>query len=252
MEGRSSAARIAGLLVGFGGLVLLMAGRGAGTAVCVGALASCGEGRASIPLPYLLAVPAASICWALGSVGSRRVRLPASQVLTSAMSMLTGGAVALALGIGAGELRDFTPAQSSAGSLAAWAYLVVFGSMLAFTCFTWLVERGRADPGRDLRLRESGGRAAPRRLARARAARPAILLATPVILVGLALVLRSLAQASPAVEPTASRRRITVAPARTDRTTCRRRAPGSTRSPGSRFLRGTACPTRARRRRAAT
>ena len=200
---RLSAARIAGLLVGFGGLVLLMTGRGAGTGVCVGALASCGEGRASIPLPYLLAVPAASICWALGSVGSRRVRLPASQVLTSAMSMLTGGAVALALGIGAGELRDFTPAQLSAGSLAAWAYLVVFGSMLAFTCFTWLVSvveptrvatYAYVNPVVALLL---GAWLAHEPLG------PRILLATPVILVGLALVLRSRAPASPAVEPTA-------------------------------------------------
>jgi drug/metabolite transporter (DMT)-like permease len=36
-------------------------------------------------------------------------------------------------------LAGFDPARVSVASIAAWAYLVVFGSMLAFTCFTWLV-----------------------------------------------------------------------------------------------------------------
>ena len=134
-----SAARVIGLLVGFAGLALLLTGRTGETGACPGALSGCAEGRAPVSLLYLLALPVASISWALGSVVSRRVTLPADKVLASATSMLAGGGVALALGLAGGELEGFDPARVSAASLAAWAYLVVFGSMLAFTCFTWLV-----------------------------------------------------------------------------------------------------------------
>ena len=81
----------------------------------------------------------ASVSWALGSVLSRRVPLPGDSLLASAMSMLAGGVVALGIGVATNELAGFDPARVSAASIAAWAYLVVFGSMLAFTCFTWLV-----------------------------------------------------------------------------------------------------------------
>jgi drug/metabolite transporter (DMT)-like permease len=107
------------------------------------------------------------------------------------MKMLSGGAVALGIAAVSGELRGFTPAQLSTGSLAAWAYLVVFGSMLAFTCFVWLVSvveptqvatYAYVNPVVALML---GAWLAHEPLG------PRILLATPVILAGLALVLRS-------------------------------------------------------------
>jgi drug/metabolite transporter (DMT)-like permease len=184
-------ARVIGLLVGFGGLALLVTGPDAATGVCGRGLTACADGSSTVPLHYLIAVPFASISWALGSVGSRRVRLPTNQMLTSAMNMLAGGAVALVIAVVTGELRGFTPAQLSTGSLAAWAYLVVFGSMLAFTCFTWLVSvveptrvatYAYVNPVVALVL---GAWLAHEPLG------PRILVATPVILIGLALVLRS-------------------------------------------------------------
>ena len=107
------------------------------------------------------------------------------------MSMLGGGAVALVLSLADGELRGFDPETVSAGSLAAWAYLVVFGSMLAFTCFTWLVSV--VDPTRVATYAYVNPVVALL-LGAWLAHEPVgarILLATPVILVGLALVLRS-------------------------------------------------------------
>jgi drug/metabolite transporter (DMT)-like permease len=183
-------ARVTGLLLGFGGLALLVTGSTLGSAGCGSASTPCGA-ASDVPLFYLLTVPLASISWALGSVISRRVRLPTNQVLTSAMNMMAGGAVALMIALVTGELWGFSPAQLSGGSLAAWAYLVVFGSMLAFTCFTWLVSvveptrvatYAYVNPVVALVLGAwlAGEPVGPR-----------ILLATPVILVGLALVLRS-------------------------------------------------------------
>lgn len=117
--------RLIGLVVGFGGLALLLAGRG--------------EGIGGIPLVRVGGLVLASVSWALGSVLSRRVPLPGDSLLASAMSMLAGGVVALGIGVAGNELAGLDPARVSAASIAAWAYLVVFGSMLGFTCFTWLV-----------------------------------------------------------------------------------------------------------------
>jgi len=185
-----AAGRVAGLLVGFAGLAFLLTGQRGATGVCVGSSA-CAAGQSAIPLIYLLAVPLASVSWALGSVLSRRMPLPGDKVLASAMSMLGGGAVALVLSLADGELKGFDPVTVSAGSLAAWAYLVVFGSMLAFTCFTWLVSV--VDPTRVATYAYVNPVVAL--LLGAWLAHepvgPRILLATPVILLGLALVLRS-------------------------------------------------------------
>jgi drug/metabolite transporter (DMT)-like permease len=183
--------RVVGLLLGFGGLALLVSGRTEATDACAGAVATCAGGRSDVPLVYLLALLLAEICWALGAVGATKARLPANQIMTSAMKMLAGGAVALVVAAVSGELRGFSPAQLSAGSVAAWAYLVVFGSMLAFTCFTWLVSvveptrvatYAYVNPVVALML---GAWLAHEPLG------PRVLLATPLILVGLALVLRS-------------------------------------------------------------
>jgi drug/metabolite transporter (DMT)-like permease len=184
------AGRLTGLLVGFAGLAFLLTGQRGATGVCVGSSA-CAGGQSAIPVIYLLAVPLASVSWALGSVLSRRMTLPGDKVLASAMSMLGGGAVALVLALADGELRGFDPETVSTASFAAWAYLVVFGSMLAFTCFTWLVSV--VDPTRVATYAYVNPVVAL--LLGAWLAHepvgPRILLATPVILLGLALVLRS-------------------------------------------------------------
>ena len=117
--------RIIGLVVGFGGLALLLLGRG--------------EAVGGVPFVRMGGLVLASVSWALGSVLSRRVPLPGDSQLASAMSMLAGGVAALGIGLATNELAGFDPSRVSVASIAAWAYLVVFGSMLAFTCFTWLV-----------------------------------------------------------------------------------------------------------------
>ncbi len=165
--------RVLGLLVGFAGVVVLV-----GT-----------EGRTLSGGPHLLAVAGASVASALGIVALRRAPLPEDSALSSAMTMLAGGALATVAGVAAGEVAGFAPARVSATSAAAYAYLVVFGSVIAFTCFAWLartVSPSRAsthayvNPLVALALGAglAGERIGPRALA-----------AAPIILVGLVLVL---------------------------------------------------------------
>lgn len=172
---RLTPARVLGLLMGFGGVVVLVGGNG---------LSLSGG-------PRLVAVAIASMASALGMVVLRRAPLPADSALSSSMTMLTGGGFALVLGWVVREPQGFTPERVSAVSLAAYAYLVLFGSVLAFTCFTFLartVSPSRASTHAYVNplvaLLLGAGLGGERLGIRA-------LAATPLILGGLALVLGS-------------------------------------------------------------
>jgi drug/metabolite transporter (DMT)-like permease len=86
------------------------------------------------------AVLLAGISWALGSLRSRKADLPADAFLGSAMQMLTGGTVLVALGLLAGEGAHFTLGDISRRSALAWVYLVVAGSMIAYSAYLYLLK----------------------------------------------------------------------------------------------------------------
>jgi drug/metabolite transporter (DMT)-like permease len=108
-----------------------------GQAVLVGPF-SHGAGSPSVSLVGVAALLIATMSWAAGSIRARLVDLPASRVRTTAMEMLAGGAVLLVVGAAVGEVPQFLSVRPSTASIAAWLYLVVFGSLLAFTAFVWL------------------------------------------------------------------------------------------------------------------
>ncbi|MBI2897965.1 MAG: drug/metabolite exporter YedA [Deltaproteobacteria bacterium] len=110
------------LAVGFGGVVWMNAG---------------GEILASGPKAFVIVL--SPVAWALGSIAARRVRLPACAMSTAAQ-MLAGGAALFAVGVGAGERFVQVP---SAASVAALAYLTVFGSIIGFTAFGYLLRNAR-------------------------------------------------------------------------------------------------------------
>jgi drug/metabolite transporter (DMT)-like permease len=85
-------------------------------------------------------VVGASLSWASGSLLSRRLALPSSPLLSTAMEMLAGGAMLTLIGLATGELGRVAWDQISARSLLAWAYLIVFGSLVGFTCYVWLLK----------------------------------------------------------------------------------------------------------------
>ncbi|WP_192821415.1 EamA family transporter [Rufibacter sp. LB8] len=76
--------------------------------------------------------------WAMGSLYSASAQLPASPILTTGMQMLCGGALLLLTGTLTGEWQTTNWSEVSERSWWAFGYLVVFGSLVAFTAYSWL------------------------------------------------------------------------------------------------------------------
>lgn len=114
-----------------------MIGMALGT-VGLAILASATLAQVPHPVP-LLVILVAITSWAFGSTFGRDWPQPRHVVMASGAQMLLGGVLAFGAGIARGELTGFDPTQVSTRSLLAWGYLVVFGSMLAYTCYQWLL-----------------------------------------------------------------------------------------------------------------
>ncbi|ORT56166.1 EamA family transporter [Streptomyces sp. CB03238] len=119
-------------------------GPGAYTGVLLGL-----AGLAVLTLPGLsgdvriggvLTVIAATVLWSVGSFSSSRIPMPANPFTASVYEMLAGGLGCLLLGLVRGEQRGLDVAAFSTRSWVAFAYLVLFGSLLAFTAYAWLLQ----------------------------------------------------------------------------------------------------------------
>jgi drug/metabolite transporter (DMT)-like permease len=84
----------------------------------------------------------AAFAWAAGSAYARVAPLPRAPFLSAAMQMLCAAALLAVAGAGMGEIGRVHPAAISAGSLTALGFLVVFGSIVAFTAYGWLLRSG--------------------------------------------------------------------------------------------------------------
>ena len=113
-----------GVAVGFAGVAYLVVPRGASGA----------------DLGGILILLVATLSWALGTFLSPRLRMPQNGLLSTGIQQLTGGLVLLVAGTAMGELAHLEPARWSGSSLLAMAYLVVFGSLVAFTAYSWLLQ----------------------------------------------------------------------------------------------------------------
>jgi drug/metabolite transporter (DMT)-like permease len=92
--------------------------------------------------PWLWAVLA--MCAApVGSLFAQRARRLDPPLLNTALQMLCGGGLMFAVGLARGEAGDFDLAAVSLRSWLSFAYLVVFGSLLAFTTYMWLLRVAR-------------------------------------------------------------------------------------------------------------
>jgi drug/metabolite transporter (DMT)-like permease len=123
---RMNATLFGGIAAGLGGVALLMgrSGLGAGSGVFWGGMA----------------ILVGAISWSVGIIYSRRSHLSGSPLLLSALSLLTGSVMLLTAGSVAGEWRGFAVSKVTHRSWAALAYLIVFGSIVAFTAYNWLLE----------------------------------------------------------------------------------------------------------------
>ncbi len=86
-----------------------------------------------------VAIIAATISWSVGSLLGRSARLPANPFTSTALQMIMGGATAVLLGGALGEWGRIDVASITLISYMAWLYLVVFGSIIAFTAYVWLL-----------------------------------------------------------------------------------------------------------------
>ena len=116
---------IFGLALGLGGVALLI-----GTDKL---------GGGNINLLGAATVLGASFCWSAGSLYSRHAELPKAPLLATAMEMLTGGAMMLLISFALGEPGRLDLAHVSAKTFWAVGYLIIFGSIVGFSAYIWLL-----------------------------------------------------------------------------------------------------------------
>ena len=133
-NGRPNWKVVLGLLIGFAGVWLLIAGR-APSGANVG-----GWGQ----WIGIFAVMGGALSWATGSIYGLKSPTPKSSVLTSGMQMLAGSVSLTIVGLIRGEHQTFNIADVSSTSIYALFYLIIFGSLIGFSAYSWLLKN--ADP----------------------------------------------------------------------------------------------------------
>ena len=96
-----------------------------------------GEGASSVV--GLALMIGASVSWSLGSFFGHRLPLPRDGFVATTWEMLSAGFFLILLGLATGELGTTEWAGFSLESIAAWLYLAVFGSLIGFTAYAWLL-----------------------------------------------------------------------------------------------------------------
>lgn len=123
LSDRPTGATVVGIAVGFIGVAVLLLPSGSGK---------------SDPA-HALVIVAASVSWAAGSYLTTRRPMPENPFTATGLEMMFGGAVTFLAGLARGELSGFSLDQVSGRSWFALGYLVVFGSLIAFTAYVWLL-----------------------------------------------------------------------------------------------------------------
>ncbi|MFD6244948.1 EamA family transporter [Streptomyces roseolus] len=113
-----------GVLIGLGGLAVLTVPGLSG----------------EVGIGGVLLVLLAALLWSAGTVSSARLPMPANPFTASVYEMLAGGIGGVVVGLLRGEHRGFDPGEVATGSWVALGYLIVFGSLIAFTAYAWLIQ----------------------------------------------------------------------------------------------------------------
>jgi drug/metabolite transporter (DMT)-like permease len=117
---------VIGLFLGFGGIVYLIASTSGSTTSNIDFLASA-----------LIVVGALS--WGGGAVYSRVANVPKSPMLSSGMELIFGGILVLIASFIIGEPSQFQLSQVTLKSFLGLLYLIIFGSVIAFSAYIWLL-----------------------------------------------------------------------------------------------------------------
>ncbi len=118
---------ILGVLIGFGGIALLAGPTSAASNL---------DRMAVYGIPALLG---ASIFWAFGSVFSHHTDMPTSTLTSIAIQMFAGGVGLYLLAILTGEWTILRISEITTRSLVSLGYLIVFGALIGFVCYAWLL-----------------------------------------------------------------------------------------------------------------
>jgi drug/metabolite transporter (DMT)-like permease len=122
---RLSPVAIAGLVVGFAGVALLVRPGGGGDVVA------------------MLSLVGTTAAWAGGSLYARGAALPESPLLSASMQMLAASAFLGIAGLAKGEARGIHADSFSTKPVIAFVYLVLVGSLIAFSAYAWLLKNVR-------------------------------------------------------------------------------------------------------------
>ena len=122
---RPTGLTLLGLVIGFAGVALL---------------ASQAESSGTGPqLIGIMALLVATCCWALGSLFARSAPVPSMPLLGTGMEMLAGGAVLVLVAGATGEFGQVHLAAISLKSLLALVFLILFGSLIGYSSYVWLL-----------------------------------------------------------------------------------------------------------------
>lgn len=113
---------IAGLVIGFAGIVLLIS-----------------PDKTALNLLGVVVVLVGAFAWAFGSLYAKTAHLPESGSMSIGLQLLCGGVMQLVISLLVGEFATFEPAQVSLTSIAATAYLSIVSSIIAYSAFVWLM-----------------------------------------------------------------------------------------------------------------
>jgi len=116
-------------LVGFAGVALLVLGS-----------PEAGDGGGHSQLFGILSLLVATVGWAVGSLYGSRAESAKPNILGAGMQMLAGGVMLMVMSLIRGEWSTFDVRAVSSTSWFALAYLIVFGALVAYTCYNWLLQ----------------------------------------------------------------------------------------------------------------
>jgi len=87
----------------------------------------------------MVAIIFAAFSWSAGSMYSRKAKMPSSPLLSTGLQMISGGILLLIAAAFHGDYSGFEPTKISLNSWIAMGYLVIFGSLIAFSAYIWLL-----------------------------------------------------------------------------------------------------------------
>jgi drug/metabolite transporter (DMT)-like permease len=127
-EKKNLVKNLVGVLLGFTGLYLLIS------------LQNLSNGS-QFNLIAALVLVGATLSWSVGSVYTRYASMPKSSLVSTSFQMIFGGSGLLIASLISGEPADFNIGMISANSLLSLIYLIIFGSLIAFSAYVWLLKK---------------------------------------------------------------------------------------------------------------